>query len=73
METVANFGTRIIRWSEVRKNFIRFYERIAIRNLKFLRTKKSLECLERFLDKVVGTRYSLSLNKVLRRRETIQG
>ena len=49
LETSIDAGTRVIRWSEVRKNFSKFYERIAIRHLQFQRTRESLSSLEKFL------------------------
>jgi hypothetical protein len=73
LETSVDVGTRVIRWSEVRKNFSKFYERIAIRHLQFQRTKESLSSLEKFLQQVVGTKYSLSLGKVIRKRDTLEG
>ena len=61
LETTANNGASIKRWSDKRANLGKFYERIAIRHLDFPRTDKSLTALETFLEQINGSKYSLSL------------
>lgn len=72
VESTANRGVSISRWSTVRRYLGDFYEQVVLRRLEIPRTEEMIARLEVFLKEAVGNRYGMSTGKLLFHRPSIK-
>lgn len=72
VESTANRGVSISRWSTVRRYLGDFYEQVVLRRLEIPRTAEMIARLEVFLKEAVGARYGMSTSKLLFHRSSIK-
>lgn len=46
------------------------YEKIALRKLDFYRTNQTIGSVDKFMKKTIGKRFKISLNKLMRKKES---
>ncbi len=65
VESTANRGVSISRWSQMRKYLGDFYEHVVLRHLEVDRNQEMISRLEIFLKEAVGNSYGMSTSKLL--------
>lgn len=67
IEATGNQGVRVKRWSNIKGNTGKFYQRIVLRHLQFDRNESALAKLEQFLKEVNGKSYGFSASHLIKR------
>lgn len=74
VEATGNMGVSLNKWNFLKSHIgkDKFYQNIVCRHVKFLRGQKMINNLETFLGEVVGQKYGLSKEKLMKQQTDIK-
>jgi len=69
LEALGNYGVGVLPWKDfVKAGWHKCYTRLAFRKVYFSRTTTQLNALQDYVESVIGSHYSLTVKKLLKRR-----